>query len=346
MVDPRGRAPTIDHADADQKFCEEMLPQVSRTFALGIRLLPPALSQSVATAYLLCRIADTIEDAPELPDEERPALLTLFAASLMEPGTGLRPLVGPFVKVRTPDATLVANAPVVLRRYWSLPDADRSSMRGPIITMCQGMGRFVQRFRSGTGDLVGPANLAELEEYCYYVAGTVGELLTELFRLHMRRQAEARYQQLLRLARGYGLGLQLTNIIRDMGDDSAHGRRYVPRELGDLEPHPSKEVLRRRALAHLEDGLGYCRTLPRAQFRIRLFCLMPLVLAARTLKLIGKSRSGPGVYLPIKVSRPGVYALLLLSIVAASSNLLIRLFYRRVASGGLPPMALQPGRNA
>lgn len=340
MADSRGTEPGAGQDHSDQEFCESILPQVSRTFALGIRLLPPALSESVATAYLLCRIADTIEDAPELSDAERPRLLALFASSLQTPAGDVAPLVRPFASGQTPDAVLVSNSPAVLRRYWGLSSADRSAMRGPITTMCQGMGRFVRSFRRSARGLEGPANLAELEEYCYYVAGTVGELLTELFHLRMRRHAEARYHQLLRLSRGYGLGLQLTNIIRDMGDDSALGRTYFPRELGDPERDPATEVLRRRALAHLEDGLSYCRALPRSQFRIRLFCLMPLILAARTLKLIAQRRTGSADGVRIKVSRPGVYALLLLSVMAASSNLLIRLFYRSVAPGGLRPVAV------
>ena len=41
------------------RFCTAILPAVSRTFALGIKVLPGALGQAVLDAYLLCRIADT-----------------------------------------------------------------------------------------------------------------------------------------------------------------------------------------------------------------------------------------------------------------------------------------------
>jgi len=47
-------------------FCVSILPAVSRTFALGIRALPGALGQAVLDAYLLCRIADTVEDSPSI----------------------------------------------------------------------------------------------------------------------------------------------------------------------------------------------------------------------------------------------------------------------------------------
>src|SRR5579859_4027779 len=52
-------------------YQEAILPKVSRTFALTIPQLPPALRDVVANAYLLCRIADTIEDEPSFSAEEK-----------------------------------------------------------------------------------------------------------------------------------------------------------------------------------------------------------------------------------------------------------------------------------
>ena len=49
------------------RFGRSILPAVSRTFALSIRVLPGELGRAVLTAYLLCRIADTLEDEPVLP---------------------------------------------------------------------------------------------------------------------------------------------------------------------------------------------------------------------------------------------------------------------------------------
>src|SRR5215207_8615727 len=58
-----------------ERFAREILPPVSRTFALSIRVLPGTLGQAVRTAYLLCRIADTIEDAPRMSAADKAALL-------------------------------------------------------------------------------------------------------------------------------------------------------------------------------------------------------------------------------------------------------------------------------
>src|SRR5213082_2692121 len=55
-------ASQMDFGNSDERYQEEILPHVSRTFALTIPQLPPALRTAVTNAYLLCRIADTIED--------------------------------------------------------------------------------------------------------------------------------------------------------------------------------------------------------------------------------------------------------------------------------------------
>jgi phytoene/squalene synthetase len=51
-----------DSGMSDEAYQDEILPHVSRTFALTIPELPAALRTAVTSAYLLCRIADTIED--------------------------------------------------------------------------------------------------------------------------------------------------------------------------------------------------------------------------------------------------------------------------------------------
>ena len=72
-MEPRSTREDARVAEAE-RFAKEVLPAVSRTFALSIRLLPGALGRAVRTAYLLCRIADTIEDEPRLPASEKAIL--------------------------------------------------------------------------------------------------------------------------------------------------------------------------------------------------------------------------------------------------------------------------------
>src|SRR5208283_4031591 len=65
---------------SDEAYQEQILPHVSRTFALTIPQLPAALRLAVTNAYLLCRIADTIEDEPALSPPETLAYLERFKA--------------------------------------------------------------------------------------------------------------------------------------------------------------------------------------------------------------------------------------------------------------------------
>ncbi|HJX20180.1 MAG TPA: squalene/phytoene synthase family protein, partial [Steroidobacteraceae bacterium] len=70
----------IDSGISDEVYQDQILPHVSRTFALTIPQLPPGLRTAVTSAYLLCRIADTIEDEPALSAAETFAFLQRFTA--------------------------------------------------------------------------------------------------------------------------------------------------------------------------------------------------------------------------------------------------------------------------
>ena len=62
----------------DMDWCRAMLPRVSRTFAVGIQMLPAPLEAWITTGYLMCRVVDTIEDTPDIPWSKRRRLFTAF----------------------------------------------------------------------------------------------------------------------------------------------------------------------------------------------------------------------------------------------------------------------------
>jgi phytoene synthase len=68
----------------------------------------------------------------------------------------------------------------------------------------------------------------ELYEYCYRVAGTVGLMSVPVMGIQPGREADT--EEIYRAALGLGLANQLTNILRDVGEDSYRGRIYVPLE--------------------------------------------------------------------------------------------------------------------
>ena len=223
------------------------------------------------------------------------------------------------------------------------------------------MAGFVRRFGPSDANRVESlASIEELDRYCYYVAGTVGHLLTNLFDLHPPGFSEARHRRLTTLATSFGIGLQLTNIVKDLADDRRRGWSFVPRQLCEaagvdpaaLDDPRHRDAARRvmdvlidKASGHLEDALAYCTTIPRARYRIRLFCLTSLYFAVRTLR---RARRDPRLLEParkVKITRGEVYRTLATSCAIASSNTLVRTYFS-VLSGKVAPVVSTrtPGR--
>ena len=331
----------------DRAFCVEMLPKVSRTFAISIRLLPGDLKHPVLISYLLCRIADTIEDSPTVGFNRKAELLQAFASTLNTDAPQATALRETFASPATDEELLAREADMVLREFRRLPSEQQRAVRPWVQEMCKGMAEFACRHgRSHEARVAALSTVAELERYCYYVAGTVGHLLTGLFQGHGAGWSTARRDKLDALATSFGLGLQLTNIIKDVADDRSRGWIFIPQELCQLvgiEPaHLQDEAHREagravmhqlitKAQAHLIDALEYSVTLPRRQYGIRLFCLSALYFAVRTLRLAEESDQLLDPAHRLKISRPEVHRTLAATRVVAPSNTLVTWYFRTVA---------------
>lgn len=340
--------------EADRAYCHGMLPRVSRTFALCIPLLPEGLEYATLVAYLVCRVADTIEDAVSLSPEGKASLLSAWAQALEDGGwkEGIEGIDGtlgvPFLNPVSDDERLVNDADVVLREFHRLPPSHRDAVRPWVREMCSGMAEFVRRPPGGIG------TVEDLDRYTYYVAGTVGHLLTRLFRLHDPRPAAGRYERLEALATSFGRGLQLTNIIKDVSNDAKRGFSFVPRQLcllagirpEDLQDERHRGEARRvvltlieKAKRHLTDALSYTTTLPRRLYGVRLFCLASLFFAVRTLRLAeGDARLLDPAH-KVKISRGDVYRTLAATRLIAPSNVLVRAYFRFLAGARWPAAA-------
>lgn len=329
---------------AERTWVAETLPKVSRTFALSIKLLPAELEHPVAVAYLLCRIADTIEDSPTLPGVVKSQLLREFRESL---GNGVLPVGVPatFAQARTADEILtrdVARAQIAFER---LPTAMQQAIRPHVQEMCAGMAEFALS-RQDSSTLFTLPDIAALDRYCYFVAGTVGHLLTRLFAVHDPRIDGTRLVRLEALDTSFGLGLQLTNIIKDVVDDRRRGWSFVPEDLcRRFEITPDQlidpayrteaaqvmQVLITKARSHLHDALRYCTLLPRSAYGIRLFCLTPVYLAIRTLRLAERDPLLLDPSHKVKITRGAVRRTLATSALIAPSNVLVRCYYGELA---------------
>lgn len=302
-------------------FCRELLPRVSRTFALNIPVLPRPLDTAVMVAYLLCRIADTLEDEAHGPTSTallaELARLTTLPAGWEADARRFREEAVRVLRSQAPEAEvrLVEGMPQVLEALALHAAPMRAHVASCVATMAEGMGRMGDKGRASGGGL-GLASLEETLEYCYYVAGTVGEMLTRLFQGYSPAIA-TRAAELEPRAVAFGNALQLTNILKDVREDLERGSCWLPRTLlaeHGLTPETLLEQGNRReamkahsklvAVAHreLRKAFEYVLSLPREEKGIRLFCLWPLFLAVMTLR---KLHGNEAVLerKPVKVSR-------------------------------------------
>jgi farnesyl-diphosphate farnesyltransferase len=332
-------------------YQSDILARVSRTFALTIPQLPAGLRETVANAYLLCRIADTVEDEPALTVEEKGRFEEEFAQLVDVGGDAYdwsQRLLPRLSAATTADEhELVANAPVVLQITAGFNSVQRRAIARCLRIMCRGMQRFQQNAsRAGLGDL------AALDRYCYFVAGVVGEMLTDLFCAHSPEVAAQR-PQLMRLAVSFGQGLQMTNILKDVWEDLARGACWLPRtlfaghgfDLSRLTPGCAdpgfiagyRELLG-VAHAHLRDALAYTQAIPASETGMRRFCAWAVGMAVLTLDKIAATpvfSSGAEV----KISRSAVARTVFLTRIGIRSNAWLGWLFD-TAAGDLPRASL------
>jgi len=339
------------HRETDTDALEgRLLSGVSRTFALTIPELPISVRRPVGNAYLLCRIADTIEDETSLSVDDK----QLFHGRFVNVVAG-EEAADSFARDLAPRLSGIASAaerelveltPAVVQHTRSLPDRQRAALERCVRIMCAGMPPF-QR----TTGLSGLASMADMDRYCYYVAGVVGEMLTELFCSHAA-DIEARREILAPLATSFGQGLQMTNIIKDFWSDRERGVCWFPRDvferaganLASLEPHRDAqalaaglEVMIGVAHGHLRNALDYTLAIPPRQAGIRRFCLWALGLAVLTLRKVHASPEFLAGQ-TVKISRNAVRATVAATSAGARSNGALRLMFR-LAAGPLPVVA-------
>lgn len=279
-----------------------LLERTSRTFALSIPRLPEPTRLAVTLAYLLFRIADTFEDAAVWPRADRAAALTDFLALLADPALvtdGRAPARAAALARAWADARpaehpgyldLVAATAGVLDALHDLPSSARAIVVHHARRTAEGMRGFVER--SDERGSLHLATLGELRDYCYVVAGIVGELLTDLFVHDAPALATPLVEAPLREgARDFGEALQLVNILKDADDDARDGRTYLP-------PAVARAEVLALARADLAVATRYVLTLQKggAPRGFVEFTALPVLLAEETLDSL--AREGAGAKLP------------------------------------------------
>ncbi|WP_047373775.1 phytoene/squalene synthase family protein [Exiguobacterium sp. ZOR0005] len=186
--------------------CEEIMKKGSLTFYRAFSLLSKPDRQAVTAVYAFCRTLDDAVDESDRPEESLAEFLQAFDHFLSG--------------AEQTDALWVA-----LRDVWERYEMDVE----PFFELAEGMKWDLHKSRYET--------LEETEQYGYYAASTVGLMLLPIL---VPRPEEAMKAELRQGAIDLGIAMQLTNILRDVGEDLNRDRIYVPRDV--LERHGMTEA--------------------------------------------------------------------------------------------------------
>ncbi len=331
---------TIDNpesllAASVDEFQAILLEGVSRTFALTIPQLPKGLYEAVANAYLLCRIVDTVEDEVSLTFAQKEHFCNRFI-EVVRTGNDAASFardLSPLLSEQTIPAehVLVQVTERVIEITHSFAPEQIEALLGCVETMAKGMPGY-----QGMDLHAGLATVKDMDEYCYYVAGCVGEMLAKLF-CHYSSEINQHREQLLALSTSFGQGLQMTNILKDIWDDAQRGVCWLPQdvftetgfELKNLNNATSTaefrlglEHLISIAQGHLKNALTYTQLIPRHEVGMRNFCLWAIGMAVLTLNQI-KANLDFNDSNQVKITRKSVKATILTTRIIGRSNWLL-----------------------
>lgn len=247
------------------KEAMRVLKETSRTFYIPITFLKSDLKHSVASAYLVMRAIDEIEDHELIPNDTKYELLMQVSELFKQPFTEeayLR-IIEP-VKEQLPE--------VSLRLYdWvqACPEGSRPMMMEISNEMAFGMAKWAKKnWQVQTKE--------DLDDYTYYVAGVVGVYLSRLWYWSYGQETD------LDLAIGFGRGLQAVNILRNQKEDSEErGVSFVPDGW-------SRDDLFAYAEDNLKKADAYIATL--SEKSTVMFCRLPLEFAHKSLKAMKKGQ--------------------------------------------------------
>lgn len=185
----------------DYAYCEKVIKASSKSFYTAFSKLPKDKAKAVYAIYTFCRQADDTVDANE-PLALKKENLSILEAELKE-----------FEKGKTPNHPMWRALRDVFNRY--------AMTTSPFFDQLEGQKRDL--------DFQEITDLAALKDYSYYVAGSVGLML-----LPILATKSGITESLKESAVSLGVAMQITNILRDVGEDYRENKRvYLPTELLD-----------------------------------------------------------------------------------------------------------------
>ena len=317
----------------------QLLKKTSRTLYLSASILPSSVKPAFATAYLLCRYADTIADTSLLPPEQRLTWIEIFPSLITQPDDKkIEELVHAITAPDNNDAEtqLLRNLPACLEAFNQLNEFQRQAILQVVQSVCEGMKIDLQFFPDEkSGKLAAFETPEELKNYCHLMGGEPGLFWSRL--LENTTKLSLHPNIFLPSGKDIGDALQIVNILRDLPRDLRIGRCYIPSDdlveqgiiASDLlkpefaekfEPVKRKWIhWGRRKLASAQ---RYFEAIPITQPQHRAAVAWPILWAADTLNLLEKEKDLLNPQRRVKISRARVYGTLATTPLLLISSLL------------------------
>ncbi len=279
----------------------EWLKNVSRTFFLSIKFLPKKFRGIVGYSYILCRFLDIIEDNEDMDLKTKQDTLEIIK-DIIDGEKKYEDYIDYFNNIEKEfdfndsEIKLLHNSKIIFLFFDDFQDPLKIMIRKWVGDMAYGMNLYA--FENNT-ELNRLDKLKDLDLYTYYVAGTVGGLLTDIYSIDIKNFKLNR-DKIIPLAINFGKGLQLVNIVKDSRADFKENRCYIPNELflnydSDISKffkvdgsylEENQEIyhyLINNAEEYLYDAVKFIKFIPWRHVRLRFACWLPLLLANETL---------------------------------------------------------------
>lgn len=260
-------------------FYHQHLEKVSRSFSLCISHLTSPAKEWVALSYLLLRVIDTVEDLNWEDDLAQSTAFDVLKLFLMK-----IPSEKQFSawfdcfpeQIPLDEKNLIRDLPLLLHDKNQLPDEIKQELITTMMQMIDGMEYFLRHYK--LKNTVTFPSLIVTNQYCFFVAGIVGKLLSRIFTYLIPNFKWT--NGLLNQSFHFGLFLQKINILKDHINDEEEGRCYIA----------SREHLRQSLVINAQHALAYIKSIPVIDGRAyRLFCAWSLFIGLASLKWLDKN---------------------------------------------------------
>lgn len=300
------RSDSFELNTEQENYLSQYMNRVSRSFALVVNGVEEPLKHYLSTAYLVCRVADNIEDCDRSSNWKQ-TRFDEFISLLEHPNRADDILANwsgklwPNLSSSEEKMMSLPDGVLLWDIYQQIPYKTRQSINRWTSVMAQGMSEISDPkssiWSSHHDGVRVLGNVESYDQYCFYVAGTVGYMATEMAISHYGLN-EDESESLLKYCEACGRGLQKTNIIKDFRHDLSRGVSYIPavwlREIDSspllLNGAPAwwKCQVIQNAVSDLRDATNYVVALPSHATGYRMAGLLCLVPAMETLLLAAR----------------------------------------------------------